>query len=73
MAAITARSAMKRVPYHDLQNLSTADLLFGEKKKKRRPFPRQSDDMMSEFWFAFIKFSRQDDWICIQRLAYFYS
>ena len=49
MAAITARSAKKRVPYHDLHNLSTADLLFGEKKKKRRPFPRQSDDMMSEF------------------------
>ena len=49
MAAITARSAKKRVPYHDLQNLSTADLLFGEKKKKRRPFLRQSDDMMSEF------------------------
>ena len=36
-------------------------------------FSRQSDDMMSEFWFAFIKFSRQDYWICIQRLAYFYS
>ena len=31
------------------------------------------NDMMSEFWFAFIKFSRQDYWICIQRLAYFYS
>ena len=26
-------------------------------------FSRQSDDMMSEFWFAFIKFSRQDYWI----------
>ena len=38
MAAITARSA-KRVSYmyHDLYNLSTADLLFDEKKKKRRP------------------------------------
>ena len=34
-------------------------------------FSRQSDDMMSEFWFDFIKFSRQDDWICIQSLAYF--
>ena len=34
-------------------------------------FSRQSDDMMSEFWFAFIKFSRQDDWIWAQRLAYF--
>ena len=37
MAAITARSAKKRVSYHDLHNLSTADLLFDEKKKKRRP------------------------------------
>ena len=52
MAAITARSAKK---YHDLYNLSTADLLFDEKKNKRRPaskslgFSRQSDDMMSEF------------------------
>ena len=36
MAAITARSAKKRVSYHDLHNLSTADLLFDEKKKKRR-------------------------------------
>ena len=33
-------------------------------------FSRQNDVMMSEFWFAFIKFSRQDYWI---RLAYFYS
>ena len=33
MAAITARSAKKRVSYHDLHNLSTVDLLFGEKKK----------------------------------------
>ena len=37
MAAITARSAKKRVSYHDLHNLSTADLLFDKKKKKRRP------------------------------------
>ena len=37
MAAITARSAKKSVSYHDLYNLSTADLLFDEKKKKRRP------------------------------------
>ena len=37
MAAITARSTKKHVSYHDLHNLSTADLLFGEKKKKRRP------------------------------------
>ena len=37
MGAITARSAKKRVSYHDLHNLSTTDLLFGEKKKKRRP------------------------------------
>ena len=36
-AAITARSAKKRVSYHGLHNLSTADLLFDEKKKKRRP------------------------------------
>ena len=55
MAAITARSAKKSVSYHDLYNLSTADLLFDEKKNKRRPaskclgFSRQSDDMMSEF------------------------
>ena len=33
MAVITARSAKKRVSYHDLHNLSTAD----EKKNKRRP------------------------------------
>ena len=32
MAAITARSSKKRVSYHDLHNLSTADLLFDEKK-----------------------------------------
>ena len=37
MAAITARSAKKRVSYYGLHNLSTADLLFDEKKKKRRP------------------------------------
>ena len=37
MAAITARSAKKSVSYHDLYNLSTADLLFDEKKNKRRP------------------------------------
>ena len=37
MPAITARSAKKSVSYHDLYNLSTADLLFDEKKKKRRP------------------------------------
>ena len=36
-------------------------------------FSRPSDDMMSEFWFALMKFSRQDYWICIERLAYFYS
>ena len=35
MAAITARSAKKRVSYHDLHNLSTADLLFDKKRKKR--------------------------------------
>ena len=31
-----ARSA-KSVSYHDLYNLSIADLLFDEKKKERRP------------------------------------
>ena len=36
MAAIAARSADKRVSYHDLHNLSTGDLLFYEKKKIRR-------------------------------------
>ena len=35
MVMITARSAKKRVSCHDLRNLSTADLLFDEKKKKR--------------------------------------
>ena len=34
---INNRSAKKSVSYHDLYNLSTADLLFDEKKKKRRP------------------------------------
>ena len=54
-AAITARSAKKSVSYHDLYNLSTADLLFDEKKRKEDlqinlwDFSRQSDDMMSEF------------------------
>ena len=37
MTAITARSAKKRVSYHDLYNLSTADFLFDEEKKKGRP------------------------------------
>ena len=37
MAAITARSVKKSVSYHDLYSLSTADLLFDEKKKERRP------------------------------------
>lgn len=36
MAAITARSAKKRVSYHDLHNLSTLDLLFDEKKKEKK-------------------------------------
>ena len=36
MPAITARSAKKSISY-DLYNLSTADLLFDEKKKKRKP------------------------------------
>ena len=58
-----------------------APQIFYLMKRKRKEdlqvnlwyFSRQSDDMMSEFWFAFIKFSRQDYWICIQRLVYFYS
>ena len=37
MAAITARSAKKRVSHHDLHNLSTTDLLFNKKKTKGRP------------------------------------
>ena len=56
MAAIKARSAKKRVSFHDLHNLSTADLLFDEKKKRKEDlqvnlwdFSRQSDDLMSEF------------------------
>ena len=36
MAAITARSAKKSISYMTY-NLSIADLLFDEKKKKRRP------------------------------------
>ena len=52
-----------------------APQIFYLMKRKRKEdlqvnlwdFSRQSDDMMSEFWFAFIKFSRQDYWICIQR------
>ena len=36
MAAITVRPAKKRVSYYDLRNLGTADLLFDEKKKKRK-------------------------------------
>ena len=50
MAAITARSAKKRVSYHDLHNLSTADLLFDENLKINLwDFSRQSDDLMSVF------------------------
>ena len=37
MPEITAGSAKKSVSYYDLYNLSTADLLFDEKKKKSRP------------------------------------
>ena len=37
MPAITAQFAKKSVSYHDLYNLSTVDLLFDEKKKKRKP------------------------------------
>ena len=37
MAAIRARSAKKSVSYHNLHNLSTADLLLDEKKMERRP------------------------------------
>ena len=36
MAAIAARSADKRVSYHDLHNLCTGDLLFYEKKKIKK-------------------------------------
>ena len=56
-----------------------APQIFYLMKRKRKEdlqvnlwdFSRQSDDMMSEFWFALIKFSRQDYWICIQRLAFY--
>ena len=45
-----------------------APQIFYLMKRKRKKdlqvnlwdFSRQSDDMMSEFWFAFFKFSRQD-------------
>ena len=52
--------------------------LIKRKRKEDPPvnlwdFSGQSDDLMSEFLFAFIKFSRQDYLICIQRLVYFYS
>ena len=49
MAAIKARSAKKRVSYHDLHNLSTADLLFYEKTKK--------EDLQVNLW----DFSRQSE------------
>ena len=50
--SIWRRSAKKRVSYLDLHNLSTTDLLFDEKKKKKRPASKSLeffDDMMSEF------------------------
>ena len=53
MAAITAQSAKKSVSYHDLYNLSTADLMKRKRKEDLQvnlwDFSRQSDDMMSEF------------------------
>ena len=52
MPAITARSAKKSVSYHDLYNLSTADLLFDEKKKKRRP--------ASKIYHCFFQFLRKN-------------
>ena len=50
MVAITARSAKKSVSYHDLYNLSTADLLFDEKKKKRRPASKSLGFFEAERW-----------------------
>ena len=50
MAAITARSAKKSVSCHDLFNLSTTDLLFDEKKKKRRPASKSLAFFEAERW-----------------------
>ena len=50
MAAITARSAKKSVSYRELYNLSTADLLFDEKKKKRRPASKSLEFFEAERW-----------------------
>ena len=76
-----SRLDLQRRVFRTMTYTIWAPQIFYLMKRKRKEdlqvnlwdFSRQSDDMMSEFWFAFIKFSRQDDWICIQRLAYFYS
>ena len=58
MAAITARSAKKRVSYHDLHNLSTADLLFDEKKKKRRLASTSFGFFEAELFFCPLQFRK---------------
>ena len=76
-----SRLDLQRSVFRTMAYTIWAPQIFYLMKRKRKEdlqvnlwdFSRQSDDMMSEFWFAFIKFSRQDDWICIQRLSYFYS
>ena len=50
-----------------------APQIFYLMKRKRKEdlqvnlwdFSRRNDDLMSEFWFAFIKFSHEDYWIRI--------
>ena len=76
-----SRLDLQRSVFRTMAYTIWAPQIFYLMKRKRKEdlqvnlwdFSRQSDDMMSEFWFALIKFSRQDYWICIQRLAYFYS
>ena len=76
-----SRLDLQRSVFRTMTYTIWAPQIFYLMKRKRKEdlqvnlwdFSRPSDDMMSEFWFASMKFSRQDYWICIERLAYFYS
>ena len=76
-----SRLDLQRSVFRTMTYTIWAPQIFYLMKRKRKEdlqvnlwdFSRPSDDMMSEFWFALMKFSRQDYWICIERLAYFYS
>ena len=68
-----SRLDLQRSVFRTMTYTIWAPQIFYLVKRKRKEdllvnlwdFSRQSDDLMSEFWFAFIKFSRQDYWNCI--------